>query len=274
MPEPLTEEAERSRLTDRLRKALVQRESPRAEMAAFVAASGAAGFLASVLLLHAGLWRISVRYVAAVTIAYAVFLALLYLWILRRRSAGHGARQSGGSSSSADIDPMVALDLGGSSSGGSGSSGGGLFSAGGGRFGGAGSTGSWAGAAGKSGSASGASHSGSGIDLSFDDDTAVVIAVVVAAGVLLGASVWIVLAAPSLFADLMVDGVLSAGLYRRLRQIPHRPWLETALRHTVLPFLLVAVTVGVCGHVMQRYAPEAHSLRAVFAHRQATRQGP
>lgn len=258
MPESLPDEAERWRLTQRLKKALEKRESPRLEMSVLVVLSGASGFLASVGLLHAGLHRIPVRYVAAVTIAYAVFLALLDVWIRRHRTrrGGGAARGSG----SIDMDPVVALDLGDVSTGSSGSSAG-LFSGGGGKSGGGGASGSWAGAGGSG------SGSGGGLDISVDgDDAGVLIALAVAAVILLGASVWLVLAAPSLFAELLLDGALSAGLYRRLGRLPHRPWLETALRRTILPFLLAAVTLGVVGRVMEGYAPEARSLGGVLAH--------
>ncbi len=259
MAEDLPGEAERWRLTERLRKALEKRESPRIEMSVLVVLSGASGFLASVGLLHAGLHRIPVRYVAAVTIAYAVFLALLYLWILRHRKSGRGGGAADGGSGSVDLDPVVALDLGDVSTGSSGSTAG-LFSGGGGRSGGGGASGTWTGA--------GGSGSGGGLDVSVDgDDAGVLIALAVAAVILLGASVWLVLAAPSLFAELLLDGALSAGLYRRLGRLPHRPWLETALKRTILPFLLAAVTLGVVGRVMQAYAPEARSLGGVLAHR-------
>jgi hypothetical protein len=258
MPEPVTGEAERWRLTQRLRKALLKRESPRLEMSVLVALSGMSGFLASVGLLHAGLFRMPVRYVLAVTIAYAVFLALLYVWILRER-AGRGRFAANRGSTSLDIDPIVALDLGDVPSGTSSASG--LFSGGGGKSGGAGASGSWG------GSGAAKSGGGGGVDVSVDgDDAGILIVLVVAAGILLGASLWLVLAAPSLFAELLLDGVLSAGLYRRLGRMPYRPWLETALRGTVLPFLLAAVTLGVAGHLMEKYAPEAHSLGGVLNH--------
>jgi hypothetical protein len=264
MSEALPGEAERWRLTERLRKALEKRESPRIEMSVLVVLSGASGFLASVGLLHAGLHRIPVRYVAAVTIAYAVFLGLLYVWIRRHRKDDRSGSAARGGSGSVDLDPVFALDLGDVSTGSSGSTAG-LFSGGGGRSGGGGASGSWTGAGG-----SGSSSSG-GLDISVDgDDAGILIALAVAAVILLGASVWLVLAAPSLFAELLLDGALSAGLYRRLKTLPHRPWLETALRRTILPFLLAAVTLGVVGHVMQAYAPEARSLGGVLAHRSAS----
>jgi hypothetical protein len=189
MSEALPGEAERWRLTERLRKALEKRESPRVEMSVLVVLSGASGFLASVGLLHAGMHRIPVRYVASVTIAYAVFLGLLYVWIRRHRKSDRRCAADDGSGS-IDLDPVFALDLGDVSTGSSGSTAG-LFAGGGGRSGGGGASGSWAGSGGSG------SSSGGGLDISVDgDDAGVLIALAVAAVILLGASVWLVLAAP------------------------------------------------------------------------------
>ncbi len=260
MSESLSDDAERSRLTERLRRALLKQESPRLQMAVLVSLSGGAGFLASVALLRAGLERIPVRYVSAVAIAYGVFLLLLWFWILRRRGQIRGA-SGGGRSSSGDFDPVGVLDFGGGSSGGSGGSSG--FSAGGGRFGGGGASGGWGGSVAKA-----SSSGGGGLDLDLDGDDAIVVIVIAAAAlVLLGASVWIVFTAPTLFAELLLDGGLSAGLYRRLGRVPREPWLETALKKTIVPFLVAALTLGAAGLVMERHAPEARSLGGVLAHR-------
>ena len=72
--------------------------------------------------------------------------------------------------------------------------------------------------------------------------------------------------APVLFAELLVDGVLSASLYRRLRGLQTRHWLETAVRRTALPFALTAAIVSASGWGMAHYAPEAHSIGDVITH--------
>jgi hypothetical protein len=81
---------------------------------------------------------------------------------------------------------------------------------------------------------------------------------------------FMVYSAPALFAELLVDGVLSASLYRRLRGLETRHWLETALRHTALPFVLAATITSASGWAMALYAPEAHSIGDVIVH---VRQG-
>jgi hypothetical protein len=77
---------------------------------------------------------------------------------------------------------------------------------------------------------------------------------------------YMVYSAPALFAELLVDGALSASLYHRLRGLETRHWLETAFRHTALPFALAAAIISASGWAMSVYAPEAHSLGDVIVH--------
>lgn len=79
------------------------------------------------------------------------------------------------------------------------------------------------------------------------------------------ASLWIVVSAPTLFAELAIDGALSAGLYRRLRKIETRHWLETAVRHTIVPFAATALALVLFAFAAQHYRPQAHSIGEVFA---------
>jgi hypothetical protein len=258
--EAVTGESERWRLTQRLRRALLKRESPRVQMGFLVGVAGGAGFLASVVLLRLGLERIPARYVLSVAFAYAVLLALLYFWILHRRRR---AADNDAASHWADLDPAVALDLADSvprSVPG--------FTGGGGRFGGGGATSSWSSADAPVASGGGGEGGSGGGGFSLDlDDGWILVVLAAAAAILVGASIWIVALAPSLFAELLLDGVLSASLYRRLRRLPQRSWLETAVRRTILPFVLAAITLGALGMAMERYAPEARSLGGVLAHR-------
>jgi hypothetical protein len=95
---------------------------------------------------------------------------------------------------------------------------------------------------------------------------ALVIAGVLALGLLL-ASVYVVWLAPSLLAELLLDGALSYTLYRHLRRDAlgqPRHWVQTALRRTVWPFVGVAVFLTAVGAALQLYAPEAHTLGEVW----------
>ena len=85
-------------------------------------------------------------------------------------------------------------------------------------------------------------------------------------GALLLSSLFVVYSAPILFAELIVDGVLSASLYRKLRELETRHWLETAIRRTAWPFAGTAAIVCDIGWAMAIYAPEAHSVGDVIAH--------
>ncbi|MGH7454313.1 MAG: hypothetical protein ACRENG_23360, partial [bacterium] len=78
------------------------------------------------------------------------------------------------------------------------------------------------------------------------------------------ASLYIIFSAPAFLAEILVDGVLAAGLYKRLRHIDHRNWLETALEKTWLPVLIVALLFLVAGHLIQSHLPEVDSIGDVW----------
>src|SRR5215218_4647068 len=61
---------------------LLRRGRPRVEMSLILAATGAAGFLASFAMLRLGLSLMWLRYGLAVLLAYAVFLLLLRVWLV------------------------------------------------------------------------------------------------------------------------------------------------------------------------------------------------
>ena len=110
---------------------------------------------------------------------------------------------------------------------------------------------------------------GGGVSEAFEaagqaEEFAIPLLVLLALGALLLSSLWIVYSAPTLFAELLVDGALSASLYRKLRGIETQHWLLTAFQRTVWPFLLTACVVSVIGMAMQAYYPRAHSLGEVI----------
>lgn len=167
------------------------------------------------------------RYPAAVGVAYLLFLLLLWLWL--RTSAedygdipdvSGGSSSHGGAECHGDILPSGDVMLGGD---------GGAIS-----------------------------EVVSGVAQA--EELAIPLLAIVAVVALAFSSMWIVYSAPSLFAELLVDGVLSATLYRRLRGIETHHWLETAVRRTVSPFVVTAAVVGLCGAVMHHYYPSAQSL--------------
>ena len=190
-------------------------------------------------------------YPIAISIAYCVFLLLLALWLwLQRRSL--------------DIDPSV-LDFIPSGPTGHRES----FQFGGGEdFGGGGAGGSWGESA--SSSSSAVSNGGSaphavGFDLDLEEGWLIVLAIIALIGSLI-ASFYIIYIAPALLAEILVDGALVAGLYRRVRRIEQRHWLHAAVRQTILPALLVALFFTVAGYALQKAIPDAHTMGEIWKH--------
>ena len=250
--------------------------------------TGGAGFLCSFALLHAGLARMWLRYPVSILVAYCVFLLLLRLWL--------GAQERRRQSSNFDFGPSLDVDLGG---GGAGGASRGFDFGGGGDFAGGGAGGAWsppgdAGApdiganlggaspafAGGGGGAGGAGGSGSGgglldsldfgLDLDFDGEGCGVVlalaALALAAVAGLVVSVYVVYAAPALLAEILVDGLLVAGLYKRMKNVERRHWLRAAVRKTCLPIALTLVSFGLAGYAMERAAPRARTVGEFWRH--------
>ena len=82
--------------------------------------------------------------------------------------------------------------------------------------------------------------------------------------------VWYVISvialAPELLAEVFLDGVLSAALYRRLRRIEGGHWIKTVFARTRAPFLWALLFFAFVGVLLQHYAPEAASIGGVIAH--------
>ena len=80
------------------------------------------------------------------------------------------------------------------------------------------------------------------------------------------ASLYVVYIAPALLAEILVDGVLLSGLYRRVKRIEQRHWRRAAARQTLFPALLAVVFFGIAGYAMQAAVPEARSIGDVWKH--------
>ena len=241
----------RERRIEIIRRRLIRKGIPRIQVSLILSLTALAGFLTSFSLLHLGVPWMWLRYPIAILIAYCVFLLLLALWLwLQRRSL--------------DIDPS-GLDFIPSGPSGHGES---FQFGGGGDFGGGGAGGSWGESA--SSLSSGVSNGDSasptvGFELDLEEGWLVVIAFVALVGGLI-ASLYIIYIAPALLAEILVDGALVAGLYRRVKHIEQRHWLRGALRRTLLPALLVALFFTVAGYALQKAIPEARTIGEIWNH--------
>lgn len=232
-----------------MRARLLRESFPRVQMFILVTLTGLAGFAASAAMLVGGIETMALRYLLAMGVAYLVFLALLWIWL---------------HSSASDYLDVVPTDVGGAPNGA-----GELpavlrddFAGRGGSFDGGGA------------SANVEFDAGSGavetiVDkplkaIGHADEGAIPLAVVLLAlGVLLS-SLFVVWTAPILFAEILVDALLAAGLYRRLRGLERRHWMVAALKRTIIPFVLTTVLVAGAGGGMQACAPEARSIGDVL----------
>jgi len=224
----------RSQLVQGIRRRIERLGYPRLQMLLIVSITGAVGFLASFGMLAAGVDTMWLRYPSAVLVAYLAFLCLLWLW-LRTSAADY-----------VDLpDPGVLPDVANLPSMPT-------FSGGGGGGGGAGAGSSFDGpSAGDAlpaidvpaGDAAPADlpSVGDAVAAAGDaDEFAIPIVIIVLLAAMLLSSIWIVYTAPALFAELLLDGVLSTTLYRRLRRLESQHWLQTAVGRTVWVFLGLA----------------------------------
>ena len=88
----------------------------------------------------------------------------------------------------------------------------------------------------------------------------------IAVAIALGVVTYLVYFAPTLFAELLLDAGLAAGLYHRLLRTERRSWLTTAIRSTVVPACFVAALLALAGTIMQAVAPTAVSIGGVVGH--------
>ncbi len=230
----------RNRVDD-VRRALERNHYPRVQMMVIVLLTGVAGFAASAIMLKLGLGIMAARYALAVCVAYLVFLLILWIW-LRAGADALEVPDLAGFESGASKAPPAMRGEGGS-------------------FDGGGASGDWDGAASLKDAASELSSSSSSSlgDLADADEAAIPLFVLALIGGVLVCAVMVVNAAPVLFAELLVDGVLSASLYRRLRGMDRRHWLEAALRRTFWPFVVSVISVTAIGGLMSMYTPGAQS---------------
>jgi hypothetical protein len=269
--------AMRLRAIRRTESMLRRRGRPRLEMMLLVALTGLAGLLSSFCLLRLGVETMAVRYPIAVALAYLVFLGLMWVWLRARRD------------DLADLLELVPTDGVGVVLDAVPGPGPGLspLSPGGGHFGGGGASGSFetsdigvARAAGSAmreaggitgiGAGNGPSSTvGDAVGAVLDADEGAVPVVVVGLVILLALGLliacgYVVYIAPALFAEVLVDGILSVVLFRHLRAAQRPSWQGAAVRGTILPFVATAAFLSAVGCAMAIYAPGARSIGEVI----------
>lgn len=248
--------APREELIAKARERLLRHGLPRLQMSLILAVTGASGFLCSFVLLRLGVGLMAVRYPIAVLVAYGVFLLLLRVWLNFQRDGWEG-------------EGLDLLDVPASS----GSDGGEAFLGGGGRFGGGGASAAYEAPSPapavrmpvKASSSQGGGSKGSGgssFSLDLDDSGfLVVLAVLAIAVAAVGAAVYLIWSAPILLAEVLVDGLIMTGLYRRLKRTDDPDhWVLGAVRRTWIPALVVVILFSFAGWLLQRAVPEARSI--------------
>lgn len=213
---------DREQLVHRVNEQLVGRPGLRLQLFAVIALSGLMSFGVSFALLRMGVDAMSLRYGVAAVFGYGAFVLLFRAWLGWRGTT--------------DLDPHVDpglfdLHMGSASD---------TLpdSFGGGRSGGGGASGSW-GESDMSGEVPagldrGPSSPSTGIGIDLDDLGWVLIlcAVAFAGAVAVG---YVILSAPVLIAEVMVDAAIVSTVYRRVAAKDTRHWAATVVRRTWLP---------------------------------------
>ena len=233
------------------------------------------GLIASKLLLELGLRSMTVRYLIAVCISYAVFFLLIRIWLwyvgVRRKAR---RRPSIDLSDGVDLIQLPSDFISNSV----GSSGGCDIAMGGngGDFGGGGATDFW-GENGSVASTSSATGRGStsggsggwGFDFDLGDDGIILIALLLLLAVIFGAAGYLAYAAPEILSAAAFEALLAAGLIRASRKISRQGWVGSVFKATCLPFVIVLLVTGLFGWIVQKHSPHATHLTEVFKHPEA-----
>lgn len=245
----------RRRQAARVRLWLERRRHPRLALGLIAVLTGVSALATSVLMLHAGVEVMWVRYPVAVGVAWLVCVGLLWAWLRREHRDGDVPDVSGSGPS-----PDGELPGG--------------YSGGGGRFGGGGASSDYAPAAAESDAGAASEIAGGAVELvggavGEGCGVVVVFGLVLAAVAVVGW--WLLSFAPVLATELVIDTFLAAVLYRRLRRDDGPYLLHAIVRRTARPFAWVAffgVAVGLWAAIQ---VPGARTLGEVWSHFQSSR---
>jgi hypothetical protein len=235
-----------------MRRYLDREGSPYLLMFFFLAATGLIGFLASVLLRRLGLDLMAVRYPLAVGVAYLAFLGLVGLWLSYRRGRRRGEATSSSWSGSSDLPavilydgPDAAVDMTNVASAVVNSQ--------------------------PSPSATGKALGGIELPDLGDSDgdglafVIVAILIVVAVVAALVASLAVLMEAPILLAEALVDGALLTGVAGRISRRSAQPWTGGVVKRTWFPVVVLAILFALVGAGLQWAVPEATTMGQALA---------
>jgi hypothetical protein len=231
-------ERRRERKIESLKRRLQRKSYPRLHASLILLLTGLTCFLVSFTLLRLGLTAMWLRYPLAILVAYGVFLILLRVWLSLSRPRDWYLDEVVDTTTEVVSSDSTEVSAPG---------------------------GSWGQSVSTVTSTRSSGSSGFSFDLDLDDGWFLLIVVVVLIAVL-GAALYVVYIAPVLLAEILLDGVLLAGLYKQVKSIEHKHWLRSAVGRTALPAVVVIVIFTIGGYAMQRIAPEAHSIGEVWKH--------
>jgi len=190
------------------------------------------GLLTSIALLHLHLHNMALRYMISVAIAYAGFLGLVRLWIFYQ----HRTWQRAGATGARPITALATTQPK------------------------------------QKNPSDGFSWPDllDILDIFVNLDDLIVVALFIAGAISIFFVIWhvinFVVLGPEFLAEVLLDGVFSAALYRRLGQIEHQHWMRTVFAKTKAPFLWTLLFFAFLGAVSAHYAPEAVSIGGVVRH--------
>jgi hypothetical protein len=226
-----------------------------------VAGTFGTSFLASFLLLRAGLDAVLPRWLLAVAIGYGAFFVLVRFWLAYTGIRGLVPTGDGGKASASTSGGGVDLRLPE-----------GPWKGAGGRFGGAGATADFASPSavpladlGASGVSSGAAEEASGAfanGVDVDDAAPLVLGLIVLAlvALALGSAIAFIWMAPDLLSDAAFAALLSSGALPGLARAGSSDWHGTLFAATWQPLLGIVVVVIVAAFALWNWFPHARTL--------------
>lgn len=216
---------------------------PRVQIMLILGLTGMAAFLTSAVLLRVGVTQMVVRYPIAIAAAYGVFIMLIGLWLWLQSNDSDMLDFASELPANTDFVGDGQISASGSGVNLAGMSTPPVSEGTGGRGGG------------------GAHFDIAGVDVDMDDFIWVVLALIVLVAGLL-AIFYIVYIAPILLTEVLVDGLLAAGLYKTVKGVDEGRgnWMTTVLRKTSIPAILALIFFSIAGFAVQKIEPDASSI--------------